>query len=100
MFELFPNVVVEARKNTEKEDQFIVAFEYPSKEGDGTELHIALDEARNFVNSFRAIDTSQEIQFIQLAADDRMILPRVTKDEDRQQFLFQLYNYMPPQRHI
>lgn len=56
-------------------------------------MHIEYDDGNNFMGCFKGVQQEYQIQFLQLANDDRTILPRVVKDLDRNQFMFQLFDY-------
>lgn len=60
-------------------------------------MFIGLDKEKKFIHCFDNIYTDQQVDFIQVAWDDRMVVPRIYKDEDRQQFMFQLYHYKGPE---
>lgn len=51
-------------------------------------MHIEYDDGNNFMGCFKGVQQEYQIQFLQLANDDRTILPRVVKDLDRNQFMF------------
>lgn len=46
-----------------------------------------------FRTVFKDDNLKHDVQFLQLAADDREILPYVTMDRKSNQILFQLYDY-------
>lgn len=91
MFEYMPNVVVEARLNDQGQQQFIVAIDMPEtntthweatpKGGSERRMLIDLDPKREFMDAIDIVDLSQKVHFQQVGWDDRMILPRIHKDE-------------------
>lgn len=68
MFEIMPNVVVEARLNDEGQQQFIVAIDIPEintthweatpKGGNERRMLIGLDNNREFMDSIEIVDLS------------------------------------------
>jgi UV DNA damage repair endonuclease len=54
---------------------------------------VSIDETAGFMNSFKGITTDYPIQFLQLASDDRTVLPRIVRDVEKHQIIFQLFDY-------
>lgn len=93
MFAYYNNVIAELRQDDDGLRQIIVAFEEPETDEQEKTMHISIDEAQMFINVFKNIHPELKIQFLQLAKDDRTILPRVVKDFERGQIMFQLFEY-------
>lgn len=88
LFPYYNNVIAELRVDNEGQNQIIVAYEQPETDEKEKTMHISIDDAQMFMNVFHGIQQESKIQFLQLAKDDRMILPRVVKDEERRQIIF------------
>ena len=84
MFSLFNNVIVESRFNKDNVSEIVIAYEQANEE---RTMHVAIDDAMFYTNSFSHIHLSQKVQFLQQTDDDRKILPRVIKDSEKHRFL-------------
>jgi len=92
LFPLFNNIVVDAGINADTGGpKYQVSH---IKKGPEKDLWVAEDKDGFFSKLFCGHDLSNPIQWLQLADDDREILPRVIRDEESGDFLIQLFHYV------